>query len=120
MIPAILWSQLFDDPQLFNDSQLFDDAQLFDDPQLLDDSKLFDDPQLFDDQFMDFDNPKVYRDTFISDGLVSKIVMALYAYMPWHKIHYEYLQCNHIIETQTVIKPAREAGGPKGPARWER
>ena len=52
MIPAILWSQLFDDPQL------------------LDDSKLFDDPQLFDDQFMDFDNPKVYRDTSIADGLV--------------------------------------------------
>ena len=31
MIPAILWSQLFDDPQLFNDPKLFDDPQLFDD-----------------------------------------------------------------------------------------
>ena len=31
MIPAILWSQLFDDHQLFDDPKLFDDPQLFDD-----------------------------------------------------------------------------------------
>ena len=31
LIPAILWSRLFDDPQLFDDSKLFNDPQLFDD-----------------------------------------------------------------------------------------
>ena len=31
MIPAILWSQLFDDPQLSDDPKLFDDPQVFDD-----------------------------------------------------------------------------------------
>ena len=52
MIPAILWSQLFDDPQLFHDP------------------KLFDDPQLFDDQLEVWKYPKVYGDTIIYDGLV--------------------------------------------------
>ena len=31
MIPAIQWSQLYDDPQVFDDPQLFDDPQIFDD-----------------------------------------------------------------------------------------
>ena len=54
IVPAILWSQRFDDPQLF------------------DDPKLFDDPQLFDDQLEVWTLiiDKVYGDTFISDGLV--------------------------------------------------
>ena len=42
----------------------------------LNDPKEFDDPQVFDDPkgisigSMDFDNPKAYGDTSISDGLV--------------------------------------------------
>ena len=44
------------------------------------DLKEFDDPQLFDDPkensigSMDFDNPKVYGDTSIFDGLVESMV----------------------------------------------
>ena len=44
-------------------------------------TKEFDDPQVFDNQkgisigSMDFDNPKVFGDTFISDGLVVVLVV---------------------------------------------
>ena len=42
----------------------FNDPKEFDDPQVLDDLKEISIGS------MDFDNPKVYGDTFISDGLV--------------------------------------------------
>ena len=42
----------------------------FNDPKELDDHQVFDDPKGISIGSMNFDNPKVYGDTSISDGLV--------------------------------------------------
>ena len=42
----------------------------FNDPKKFDDSQVFNDLKVISIGSMDFDNPKVYGDTFISDGLV--------------------------------------------------
>ena len=42
----------------------------FNDPKEFDDPKLFDDSKGISIGIMDFDNPKVYGDTSITDGLV--------------------------------------------------
>ena len=42
----------------------------FDDPKYFDDPQASDDPRGIQIGSMDFDNRKVYGDTFISDGLV--------------------------------------------------
>ena len=47
----------------FNESMDFDNPEEFDVPQVVDD------PTVVSTESRDFDNPKVYGDTFIFDGL---------------------------------------------------